>query len=159
MSENSIATCDLATFLIQRACKNSTLANYFYWYLYIECENSESVRKQDERVKNMYIKVLRTFKHTLSMGTNELKQTKIHLDKQQIFVDELVKLVKIVAKESGNRKKKTEKFQQLLSDSDGFRINFSQFDCIPFPLDPEIIIRGIVPQNVSLFKSALMPSK
>lgn len=25
---------DLATFLIQRACQNSTLANYFYWYLF-----------------------------------------------------------------------------------------------------------------------------
>lgn len=25
---------DLATFLIWRACQNSTLANYFYWYLF-----------------------------------------------------------------------------------------------------------------------------
>lgn len=159
MSDNLKATCDLATFLIQRACKNPTLANYFYWYLYIECENQESVRKQDERVKNMYVKVLRTFKRTLSMGSAELKQTKINLDKQQTFIDELVKLVKIVAKESGNRKKKTEKFQQLLSDSDGFRMNFAQFDGIPFPLDPAITIRGIVSQSVTLFKSALMPSK
>jgi hypothetical protein len=26
---------DLASFLIQRACQNSTLANYFYWYLLV----------------------------------------------------------------------------------------------------------------------------
>lgn len=26
---------DLATFLIDRACKNSALANYFYWYVKI----------------------------------------------------------------------------------------------------------------------------
>lgn len=31
MNSKSSYQCDLATFLIQRACKNSTLANYFYW--------------------------------------------------------------------------------------------------------------------------------
>lgn len=40
---------DLASFLIQRASKNSTLANYFYWYLLIECEDQEPTVKQDVR--------------------------------------------------------------------------------------------------------------
>lgn len=39
----------LASFLIQRACKNSALANYFYWYLLIECEDQEPTIKQDVR--------------------------------------------------------------------------------------------------------------
>lgn len=68
MSEQSMPTCDLASFLIQRACRNPTLANYLYWYLCIECESQETVRKQDEQVKNMYGKVLRTFKRTLMLG-------------------------------------------------------------------------------------------
>lgn len=152
------ATCNLATFLIQRACRNPTLSNYLYWYLYIECDSIDTVRKQDERVKHMYETVLKTFKRTL-MSNAELKVIKINLDKQQLFIDELVKLVKIVFKESGNRKKKCEKFQQLLGDSDAFRINFSNFDAIPLPLDPEVCVRGIVPTKVSLFKSALMPAK
>lgn len=38
---------DLATFLIQRACKNAKLANYFYWYLLIECEDPEPTMKQN----------------------------------------------------------------------------------------------------------------
>lgn len=151
-------TCNLATFLIQRACRNPTLSNYLYWYLCIECESHDTVRQQDEKVKHMYDTVLKIFKRTL-MATPELKAIKMYLDKQQVFVDELVKLVKCVAKESGNRKKKCEKFQQLLADSDAFRINFSNFDAIPLPLDPDIKIRGIVPMKVSLFKSALMPSK
>lgn len=150
--------CNLATFLIQRACRNPTLSNYLYWYLYIECDTHDTVRKQDEQVKNMYDKVLKIFKRTL-MTSTELKTIKTNLEKQQVFIDELVKLVKCVAKESGNRKKKCEKFQQLLGDGDAFRINFSHFDAIPLPLDPEIYIRGIVPTKVSLFKSALMPSK
>lgn len=37
----------LASFLIQRACNNSALANYFYWYLLIECEDQEPTIKQD----------------------------------------------------------------------------------------------------------------
>lgn len=152
------ATCNLATFLIQRACRNPTLSNYFYWYLYIECESHDSIRKQDEKVKHMYDTLLKTFKRTL-MSNAELKVIKVNLEKQQLFIDELVKLVKIVAKESGNRKKKCDKFQQLLGDSEAFRINFFNFDQIPLPLDPEVIVRGIVPMKVSLFKSALMPAK
>lgn len=68
MSDQSTPTCDLASFLIQRACRNPTLANYLYWYLCIECESQETVRKQDEQVKNMYGKVLKTFKRTLMLG-------------------------------------------------------------------------------------------
>lgn len=156
ISETS--TCNLATFLIQRACRNPTLSNYLYWYLYIECESHDAVRKQDEKVKHMYETLLKTFKRTL-VSNSELKVIKTNLEKQQLFIDELVKLVKNVAKESGNRKKKCEKFQQLLGDSDAFRINFSNFDPIPLPLDPEVVVRGIIPMKVSLFKSALMPAK
>lgn len=58
---------NLAMFLIQRACKNSTLANYLYWYLSIECEE-ETIRKQDERVRKMYRTVLQIFLRQLSTG-------------------------------------------------------------------------------------------
>lgn len=151
--------CDLATFLIQRACKNPTLANYFYWYLSIECEDHETVRKQDETVREMYVTVLKIFVRTLATGSTDLKIIHSNLKKQQCFIENLVKLVKMVTKESGNRKKKTERFQQLLSDSDEFKINFTSFEPRPLPLDPEIFIKGIIPSKVSLFKSALMPSK
>lgn len=40
----------LSTFLISRACDNSTLTNYFYWYLLIECEDQEATAKQDRKV-------------------------------------------------------------------------------------------------------------
>jgi phosphatidylinositol 3-kinase len=157
---NSVAP-DLATFLIQRACRNSTLANYLFWYLSIECEEQETapMRKQDERVRAMYVTVLETFMRTLSTGSADMKIIHANLKKQQCFIENLVKLVKTVAKESGNRKKKTEKFQQLLSDSDAFKINFSNFEPRPFPLDPNVYIKGVVSQKVTLFKSALMPSK
>jgi phosphatidylinositol 3-kinase len=159
ISDSASSAPDLATFLIQRACRNSTLANYLYWYLSIECEEQETIRKQDERVRSMYVTVLETFMRTLSTGSAELKNIHANLKKQQCFIENLVKLVKIVAKESGNRQKKAEKFQQLLSDPDAFKINFANFEPRPFPLDPNVYIKGIVSQKVTLFKSALMPSK
>lgn len=158
MSDNSIPF-DLAGFLIHRACRNPTLANYLYWYLSIECEDQENIRKPDNQVRHMYVTVFKTYLKTLSCGSPELRMIHANLKRQQLFIDNLVKLVKMVAKESGNRKKKTEKFQQLLADSDAFKINFVNFDPIPFPLNPEIIIKGIVPGKTSLFNSALMPAK
>ncbi|KAJ8953167.1 hypothetical protein NQ318_017195 [Aromia moschata] len=150
---------DLASFLIHRACKNFTLANYFYWYLLLECEDQEPNLKQDLEVREMYLTVMKTFSQTLARGTDSMQKKRVLLTKQQKFIDKLVKLMKTVSRESGNRKKKAEKLQQLLADSDSFKFNFSKFEAIPFPLDPEIIINGIVPEKASLFKSALMPSK
>lgn len=152
-------TNDLASFLIQRACKNSTLANYFYWYLLIECEDQEATIKQDSIVREMYLTVMKTFSQTLAKGNAEWQRRRDFLARQQKFIDKLVKLIKCVSRESGNRKKKGEKMQQLLSDKDVFKIDFTKFEAMPFPLDPEIQIVGIKPEEASLFKSALMPSK
>lgn len=55
-----------------------------------------------------------------------------------------MEVVKTVAKESGNRQKKLEKLQSLLSDEHSPKPNFSKFDSLPFPLDPEVHITGIV---------------
>lgn len=152
-------TNDLASFLIHRACKNSTLANYFYWYLLIECEDQEPTLKQDTKIRDMYLTVMKTFSQTLAKGNAEMQQRRTFLTRQQTFIDKLVKLIKTVTRESGNRKKKAERLQQLLADPDAFKINFANFEPFPFPLDPDVYIKGIVPDKASIFKSALMPSK
>uniref|UniRef100_A0A182UDV9 Phosphatidylinositol 3-kinase catalytic subunit type 3 n=1 Tax=Anopheles melas TaxID=34690 RepID=A0A182UDV9_9DIPT len=152
---------NLANFLVERACQNPTLANYLYWYLTIECEDERSSKK-DLKISKMYSNVLRMFLNCLYKGTPEMKATHAQLKEQQHFVDRLVTLVKIVAKESGNRKRKTEKFQQFLAESSSSNVtkfNFNNFGPIVFPLDPSIQITGIAAEKVSLFKSALMPSK
>ncbi|KAJ8920394.1 hypothetical protein NQ315_005260, partial [Exocentrus adspersus] len=150
---------DLATFLIHRACKNFTVANYLYWYLLLECEDQEPNLKPDFEVREMYLTVMKMLSQTLAKGTESMQRKRYILMKQQIFIDKLVKLMKTVSRESGNRKKKADKLQQLLADSDIFKFNFSKFEAIPFPLDPEVLVTGIVPEKASLFKSALMPSK
>ncbi|XP_012061369.1 PREDICTED: phosphatidylinositol 3-kinase catalytic subunit type 3 [Atta cephalotes] len=167
-SESQLSTSqeplmDLASFLITRACQNSMLANYFYWYLSIECEDQTDPAisaKQDTRVREMYVTVMKMFSMMLAQGNTIWQKRRAFLLRQKVFIDQLVFLVKAVARESGNRKKKTDRLRTLLTDPDpAFKINFSNFEPIPFPLDPEICIKGIMPEKASLFKSALMPSK
>ncbi|KAF7997467.1 hypothetical protein HCN44_006038 [Aphidius gifuensis] len=154
---------DLSSFLITRASQNSTLANYFYWYLSIECEDQPDpsiAAKQDTRVREMYLTVMKMFTTTLSQGNTVWQKRRAFLTRQKLFIDQLVALVKSVARESGNRKRKIDRLKALLTDPDpSFKINFSNFEPIPFPLDPEISIKGIIPEKAILFKSALMPSK
>jgi len=45
-----------------------------------------------------------------------------------------------------------EKLQAVLSDEEPCRFNFASFDAIPLPLDPEVRIKGIIPDSASLFK-------
>lgn len=69
LSSNKVGCApNLASFLIKRACKNSNLANYLYWYLSIECESQETSREQDDNVREMYVAVFKTFLKTLSTG-------------------------------------------------------------------------------------------
>ncbi|KAJ9577732.1 hypothetical protein L9F63_005725, partial [Diploptera punctata] len=56
---------DLATFLIQRACHNSTTNCYSLLYLLIECEDQEPAVKQDSKVRDMYLTVMKTFSQGL----------------------------------------------------------------------------------------------
>lgn len=59
---------NLCVFLIQRACRNPTLANYLFWYLSIEVEEQASIRKQHENIHKMYALVRKMFLKVLKNG-------------------------------------------------------------------------------------------
>ncbi|ROT74215.1 putative phosphatidylinositol 3-kinase catalytic subunit type 3 isoform X1 [Penaeus vannamei] len=149
---------DLASFLIQRATKNPTLANYLYWYLIVECERDEPGLKHEAKVVEMYEWVVRRFRAALWAGGRAARATRRDLARQTHFLEQLVALVKVVAKES-NRVRRIEKLQSLLADPAAFKVNFSAFNPLRLPLDPEVIVTGIVPEKATLFKSALEPSR
>jgi len=91
--------------------------------------------------------------------------------------------VKSVAKENVNRPKKIEKLQNLLGETDVLKMNLTKFEPLPFPLDPEVHIQGVLAKEyvivnkrallnrqnpsliplpvhrASLFKSSQMPCK
>lgn len=107
----------------------------------------------------MYLTVLKTFSQTLLKGTPEMQKRRDVLARQQKFIDKLVKLIKTVTREGGNRLKKGAKLRQLLADPDAFKWDFTNFEPIPLPLHPEIQVKGIIPEEANLFKSAMMPFK
>ncbi|XP_037758370.1 phosphatidylinositol 3-kinase catalytic subunit type 3 isoform X1 [Chelonia mydas] len=147
---------DLCTFLISRACKNSTLANYLYWYVIVECEDQDT-QQRDPKTHEMYLNVMRRFSQALLKGDKSVRVMRSLLAAQQTFVDRLVHLMKAVQRESGNRKKKNERLQALLADNE--KMNLSDVELIPLPLEPQVKIRGIIPETATLFKSALMPAQ
>ena len=139
---------DLASFLISRASHHQALANYFYWYLQIETAEEDVINTDHVE---MYKDVLDAF-----LRATPYREV---LERQHSFINSLVQLLRLVSKESGNRKKKIEKMQQLLQDKETFGVDFSSFAPLPLPLDPSINIQGIVADKATLFKSSLMPAR
>ena len=92
-------------------------------------------------------------------GKPEWQKRREVLSRQQKFILKLVEVVKTVAKENANRQKKIEKLQALLSDDASHKSTFAKFDPLPFPVDPEINITGIVAKEATLFKSSQMPCR
>ncbi|XP_059729467.1 phosphatidylinositol 3-kinase catalytic subunit type 3 isoform X2 [Haemorhous mexicanus] len=156
LAENENLDQDLCTFLISRACKNSTLANYLYWYVIVECEDQDT-QQRDPKTHEMYLNVMRRFSQALLKGDKSVRVMRSLLAAQQTFVDRLVHVMKAVQRESGNRKKKNERLQALLADNE--KMNLADMELIPLPLEPQVKIKGIIPEKATLFKSALMPAQ
>ena len=156
----------LAAFLIERACRNSSIANYLYWYLVIECEEPETAApglEEDKRVLKMYKLVMRRLQMSLKKGTPEMKERFYFLERQRKFVDRLVLLIKAVQRESGNRQKKIERLRSLLAEQESkeerAKFNFVKFEPLELMLDPDVKVCGLLPDRATLFKSSLMPAK
>uniref|UniRef100_A0A674B492 Phosphatidylinositol 3-kinase catalytic subunit type 3 n=1 Tax=Salmo trutta TaxID=8032 RepID=A0A674B492_SALTR len=133
---------DLCTFLISRACKNSTLANYLYWYVIVECEDQDT-QQRDLKTHKMYLNVIGRFSQAL---------LKVRLS-TRLPRDRCLRLPVDTAPPVFQ----TERLQALLADNE--KVNLCEIDPIPLPLEPSVRIRGIVPDTATLFKSALMPAK
>ena len=155
---------DLPTFLIECACRNPKLATYFYWYLRVECDKTRQmeVKNPDKtwRNSNPYFIVSRRLSETLQRGDDRCQSVWKMLSRQLRFVEILVQMMKKVSGESGNRRKKTEKLQELLKSPDS-RLSecLSYADPLPHPLDPDVKIVGIRAEAAWLFKSAQMPAR
>eukprot|EP00057_Strongylocentrotus_purpuratus_P011928 XP_011666402.1 PREDICTED: phosphatidylinositol 3-kinase catalytic subunit type 3 [Strongylocentrotus purpuratus] len=150
--------CNLATFLIERACCNYTLANYLYWYLLVESDEQDTISK-DSRIIEMYKTVLKCFSQSLSKGGKDCVHYRSLLVRQHTLTNHILNIMRLVAKENGNRKKKIERLQALLGENDQQSVNFTSFDPLPLPLHPEVKVLGVVAEKASMFKSSLMPIK
>ncbi|XP_031951226.1 phosphatidylinositol 3-kinase catalytic subunit type 3 isoform X3 [Corvus moneduloides] len=125
-------------------------------YVIVECEDQDT-QQRDPKTHEMYLNVMRRFSQALLKGDKSVRVMRSLLAAQQTFVDRLVHVMKAVQRESGNRKKKNERLQALLADNE--KMNLADMELIPLPLEPQVKIKGIIPEKATLFKSALMPAQ
>lgn len=169
------AEWDLGTFLINRCVQDDVLANYFYWYLVVEIENfsqnigelssgntttSISSNQKNMQAHRIYTSIMNRFIRTLSADHEALKKRRDFLSRQRLFVDKLVLLMKMVAKENKNRLGKIAKLKESLADVEILKFDFTRLEPpLSLPLDPSIKIQGVIPERAALFKSQLMPCR
>lgn len=63
---------------------------------------------------------------------------------QRLAPNHRILFFQTVARDSGNRMRKIEKLQAMLADVENLKINFSNFDPLSLPLDPEVKSRQLL---------------
>jgi phosphatidylinositol 3-kinase len=141
----------LARFLINRATNSFLLGNFFHWYLMVEISDVSADQAPEHR--DLFAKVEYDFMTALE-STPEGVTTRQTLKRQGELITILAKISKDVRFDRGNRPQKLARLKKLLSDPKNELMNF---DPLPLPLDPSIMITGIYPDDCNVLKSSLFP--
>ncbi|XP_078174291.1 vacuolar protein sorting 34 isoform X2 [Carex rostrata] len=146
----------LALFLIQRSLSNIEIASFLRWYVLVELRDDHVYSKRFyctyEMLEDSMIKLE-------AVGNEDEDGFKMwqSLVRQNELIAQLCSIMKDIKKVSGGTQKKIDKLRQLLS---GLLSELTYFDePIRSPLEPSTLIKGIVPHESSIFKSALHPLK
>ncbi|XP_024518652.1 phosphatidylinositol 3-kinase VPS34 [Selaginella moellendorffii] len=140
--------CDkspLAYFLVEKAVQIPDLANSFHWYVMKELAKATEPSNKTKRffsVHDLFETQMLKEKPMDYSGKPLLDQ----LHRQTELVSKLCSIATAVKDVAD----KDEKLRQLLSD-------LTSFEELPSPLDPKIIITGIVPCESSVFTSSRSP--
>ncbi|EFJ45030.1 hypothetical protein VOLCADRAFT_40672, partial [Volvox carteri f. nagariensis] len=140
----------LASFLVARAAEDPALAIQLHWYLFCELDDPGF----GQRARALHSSLLDALERRAGPVGLAVKNT---IRKQ---VD-LVKQLKAVIRELKSAKIKaaraTERLREMISES-GPCGELTALR-VPLPLDPNIVLAGIVPKECAVFKSAMMPLK
>ncbi|KAG2448608.1 hypothetical protein HYH02_006498 [Chlamydomonas schloesseri] len=139
----------LGAFLVQRAADDPALAVQLHWYLFCELDDPGF----GLRARALHTQLL----ETLASG-GPGSQGLVIADTIRRQVD-LVKQLKAVIRELKSSKIKaaraTERLREMVSEN-GPCGELTALR-VPLPLDPHIVLAGIVPKECSVFKSAMLP--
>ncbi|KAM0791817.1 hypothetical protein ACM66B_004077 [Microbotryomycetes sp. NB124-2] len=137
----------LADFLIERSARNPVLGNHFYWYIRVECEDSQK--------GSMFEDVLQKFTRRVTELESATEHPRIDMLKRQTqFISRLSQLARELRMSKDARPKKIDKLRAALTDSRG---GLGAFDPMPHPLDARVTLIGIDAEKSSVFKSNLFP--
>ena len=145
--EHDTDNSPLAAFLIKRACQNHVLGNFLHWYLFVEW--------QDPLFGPQYAQIYDRFVNALLSEPSGYALWD-DIRRQMELVAQLTAVKKeMVSLRTAARKK--ERLIELLSES-GLCGELASLR-LPLPLDPTVLLTGVIPEESSVFKSALTPLK
>ncbi|KAK1239243.1 hypothetical protein MKX08_006304 [Trichoderma sp. CBMAI-0020] len=153
-NEENIQDSPLAQFLIQRAAANFMLGNYFHWYLMVECDDYSP--EQEVSNREIYRKVAYEFMTELIKQPEGNGHRKTLLRQAELLAI-LSRIANDIKLSSESIAKKTDRVKAFFGDAKNELISIDP--PLAMPLDPSIKITGIIPDQVTVFKSSLSPIK
>ncbi|KAF2764524.1 phosphatidylinositol 3-kinase [Teratosphaeria nubilosa] len=145
----------LTSFLIARSAANLKLGSYLHWYLMVELDDQAPDHSVEaKRDRKLFARVSYDFMRELDATTDGQARRKVLL-RQGEFVTILNKISKNIRDSRGDRPKKIEQLKKMLADPKNEMVTFDP--PLPLPLDPEVNITGVVPDEANVFKSTLSP--
>ncbi|KAI1764404.1 phosphatidylinositol 3-kinase [Hypoxylon sp. FL1150] len=151
-NQATVQASSLANFLISRAVQNFTLGNYFYWYLGVEYDDKSN--EQGEEVRTMYAKVQYDFMKELEDRPGG-RETRATIRRQAELITVLSKISAEIQASNESVARKAEKVKSFLGDPKSEMLSLDP--PIPMPLDPDVMVIGVVPEETRVFKSSLSP--
>ncbi|KAI0013800.1 phosphatidylinositol 3-kinase [Xylariaceae sp. FL0662B] len=151
-NQATVRASSLANFLISRAVENFTLGNYFYWYLGVEYDDKSN--DQGEEVRTMYAKVQYDFMKELEDRPGG-RETRATIRRQAELIAVISKISAEIQASNESVARKVEKAKTFLADPGNEILTIDP--PIPMPLDPSIMVIGVVPEETRVFKSSLSP--
>jgi phosphatidylinositol 3-kinase len=148
--EEDLPASSLAKFLIDRAANNFLLGNFLHWFLMVECDDQGPDSNAANR--KLFARVEYHFMVELEKRDPEQRKT---LLRQAEMVAILSRISKEVRFSRNNRIQKIELLKKYLADPKNELLKIDP--PLPLPLDPEILVSGIYPEDASVFKSSLSP--
>ncbi|KIW18647.1 hypothetical protein PV08_02936 [Exophiala spinifera] len=146
----TLPSSSLAKFLIDRAANNFKLGNYLHWYLMVECDDQGPDTNAANR--KLFARVEYHFMVELEKRAPEQRKT---LLRQAEMIAILSRISKEIRFTRNNRIQKIEMLKKYLADPKNELIKIDP--PIPLPLDPEIEVSGVFPDEANVFKSSLSP--
>lgn len=148
--EEGLPASSLARFLIDRAAHNFILGNYLHWFLMVECDDQSPDTNAADR--KIFARV--EYHFMVELEKQDPKQRKTLL-RQAEMIAVLSRVSKEVRFSRSNRIQKIEMLKKYLADPKNELVKIDP--PIPLPLDPEIQVSGIYPEEANVFKSSLSP--
>ena len=136
----------LSEVLCARSSRSILLGTMFYWYVAVEC--------RDERHGALFERIAGSLQDMLEERNAPLAAT---LAQQRLFVETLAARSFELRTSRDVRPKKIEKLRALLADR---RTGMRTFrPPLRLPLDPLVLVSGVVPDASTVFKSNLFPDQ